>query len=96
MFEWEAKKAGANLAKPGVTFEEAATVFGDPNALDGSDSQHSAKEPRFLRLGRSILGHVVMVAYTPRTSDHAETIRLISARRASRKERAAYGRSAQD
>lgn len=96
MFEWDAKKARANLAKHGVTFEEAATVFGDPDALDGPDIQHSAGEARFLRLGRSVLGHIVIVAYTLRTSGHVETIRLISARRASRKERAAYGRPTQD
>jgi uncharacterized protein len=96
VFEWDAKKAGANLAKHGVTFEEAATVFGDPDAWDGPDIQHSAGEARFLRLGRSVLGHIVIVAYTLRTSGHVETIRLISARRASRKERAAYDHPAQE
>ena len=96
MFEWNANKARANLAKHGVAFEEAATVFGDPDALDGPDLQHSAGEARFLRLGRSALGHIVIVAYTLRTSGDVETIRLISARRASRKERAAYGSPATD
>ena len=96
MFEWDAHKAAANLAKHGVAFEEAATVFGDPDALDGPDIQHSVGEARFLRLGRSVLGHVLIVAYTLRTSDHVETIRIISARRASRKERAAYRGSAID
>ena len=56
VFEWDAKKAGANLAKHGVTFEEAATVFGDPDGLDGPDIHHSAGEARFLRLGQSVLG----------------------------------------
>ena len=96
MFEWDAQKAAANRAKHGVAFEEAATVFGDPDALDGPDIQHSVREARFLRLGRSVLGHVVIVAYTLRTSDHVETIRITSARRASRKECAAYRGTAKD
>jgi uncharacterized protein len=90
VFEWDARKATANLAKHGVSFEEASTVFADPEALDGPDTRHSGGEPRFLRLGGSALGRVVMVAYTWRRSGNAETIRIISARRASRKERAAY------
>lgn len=51
MFEWDATKAAANLAKHGVSFDEAATVFADPNALDGPDIGHSTQESRFLRLG---------------------------------------------
>jgi uncharacterized protein len=49
----------------GVSFEDASTVFADPNAMDGRDLQHSAGELRFLRLGRSALGTVLMVAFTP-------------------------------
>ena len=67
------------------------TVFLDANALDGPDLQHSEAEARYLRLGRVADGHVLMVAYTLRRSGDAETIRIISARRASRRERAAYG-----
>jgi uncharacterized DUF497 family protein len=96
VFEWDARKAGANLAKHGVAFEEAATVFGDPDALDGPDIRHSSDEARFLRLGRSMLGRVLIVAYTLRTSGHVEAIRIISARRASRRERQAYDRPAID
>lgn len=96
MFEWDAKKAAANLAKHGVSFDEAATVFGDANALDGADMKHSAAEARSLRLGRSALSKVVMVAYTLRSTGNVETIRIISARRASRKERAAYRGNAKD
>jgi uncharacterized DUF497 family protein len=70
-------------------------VFADPNALDGQDLHHSARELRFLRLGRSALGNVLIVAYTLRSEGNGETIRIISARRASRKERAAYA-STQD
>jgi uncharacterized DUF497 family protein len=90
VFEWDPEKAAANLAKHGVSFGEAATIFADANALDGPDLRHSADEARFLRLGRSALGNVVIVAYTFRSSRNGETIRIISARKASRKERAAY------
>ena len=91
MFEWDPRKAEANAAKHGVSFDEAVTVFLDPNALDGPDLQHSKTELRFLRLGRAADGRLLIVAYTLRRSGDAETIRLISARRASRRERAAYG-----
>lgn len=90
MFEWDEPKARANSAKHGVSFDEAATIFVDPDALDGPDVSHSAAEARLLRLGKSLLGRILMVAYTLRSTEHGETIRIISARRASRKERAAY------
>jgi len=90
MFEWDPRKARANADKHGVTFDDAVTVFLDPNALDGPDLHHSGVEARFRRLGRAVDGRVLMVAYTLRRSGDAETIRLISARRASRRERAAY------
>ncbi|MEZ5292453.1 MAG: BrnT family toxin [Vicinamibacterales bacterium] len=91
MFEWDPRKAAANADKHGVSFEAAVTVFADPDALDGPDLAHSAVEARALRLGRAADGRVLMVAYTVRRSDQdAEKIRLISARRASRRERAAY------
>jgi uncharacterized DUF497 family protein len=90
VFEWDARKAAGNRSKHGVPFDEAATVFGDPDALDGPDLSHSEKEPRFLRLGRAVTGRVLMVAYTVRRRDDGESIRIISTRRASRKERAAY------
>ncbi len=90
VFEWDVRKAAANLRKHGVSFDEAATVFADPDALDGPDLAHSGHEVRFLRLGKSLVDRVLMVAYTIRGSGDAETIRIISARRASRKERNAY------
>jgi uncharacterized protein len=90
VFEWDPRKAEANAAKHGVSFDDAVTVFLDPDALDGPDLQHSSAESRFLRLGRSRSGRVLMVAYTFRRSGDAEAIRIISARRASRRERAAY------
>ena len=89
VFEWDPRKAQANAAKHGVWFEDAVTVFLDPEALDGPDLQHSSAESRFLRLGRSGERTVLMVASTFRRSGDAEAIRMISARRASRRERAA-------
>jgi uncharacterized protein len=90
VFEWDPRKAEANAEKHGVSFDEAVTVFLDVDALDGPDLQHSSGEARFRRLGSSVDGRVLMVVYTLRRTGHAETIRVISARRASRRERAAY------
>ena len=96
MFEWDARKAAVNRTKHGVSFEEAVTVFGDPEALDGPDLRHSEKESRFLRLGRAVSGRVLIVAYTVRRRDDGERIRIISSRQASRKERAAYAAADRD
>jgi len=96
VFEWDTRKAAVNRAEHGVSFEEAGTVFGDPNALDGPDLRHSEKESRFLRLGRAATGRVLVVAYTVRRRGDGESVRIISARRASRKERAAYAATSRD
>ncbi len=96
MFVWDGRKAATNARKHGVSFQEAATVFADPDALDGADLKHSAQENRSLRLGRSLAGRVLIVAYTIRGSGHDEQIRIISARRASHKERAAYASGSAD
>jgi uncharacterized DUF497 family protein len=91
VFSWDASKAVANLAKHGVSFEEAATVFSDPDALDWTDPDHSHRELRSKRLGTFSSGRILIVVYTVRNIDHGkETIRIISARQASRKERQAY------
>jgi uncharacterized protein len=96
VFEWDARKAAVNRTKDGVSFEEAGAVFGDPDALDGPDLRHSDEESRFLRLGRAATGRVLIVAYTVRRRDHGETIRIISACRGSRKERAADAAASRD
>ena len=96
MFEWDGRKAAVNRIKHGVSFEEAGSVFGDPDALDGPDLHRSEKESRFLRLGRAAIGRVLIVAYTIRRRGNGESIRTISARRASGKERAAYAAASQD
>ena len=91
MFSWDARKALGNLAKHGVSFDEAATVFADPDALDFDDVEHSEAEIRSVRIGFSFGGRILFVVYTVRRLRHEkETIRIISARQATRKERRAY------
>jgi uncharacterized protein len=90
VFEWDPRKADAHAAKHGVSFDDAVTVVLDGEALDGPDLQHSRDEMRFLRLGRAVDRRVLMVTYPLRRSGDAEAIRIISARRASRRERATY------
>ena len=85
-FEWDERKAKSNLAKHGVSFEEASTVFGDPLSLTIPDPAHSQIEDRFLVLGQSHQRKLLVVAHTER----GDNIRLISARRASRRERKNY------
>ena len=93
MFSWDTGKAIRNIRKHGVLFEEAATVFADPNALDWEDIEHSAAEKRSKRIGKGAVGRVLLLVYTiRRLKDGKETIRIISARQASRKERQAYSR----
>ena len=93
MFSWDARKALKNYQKHGVPFEEASTVFGDPDALDWEDLEHPAEERRWKRLGLSTEGRVLLVVYTLRRFENGiETIRVISARQASRRERQAYAR----
>lgn len=91
MFSWDTAKATANLEKHRISFEEAATVFSDADGLDWQDLEHSSREPRYKRLGQSIGRRILIVVYTVRRlKDGKETIRIISARQASRKERKAY------
>jgi len=85
-FEWDAYKATANLAKHGVSFEEAATVFSDPFSLTISDPAHSQAEDRFITLGWSHRRKLLVVVHTER----GDNLRVISARRASRRERKTY------
>ena len=91
MFSWDARKALRNYEKHGVPFEEASTVFADPDALDWEDLEHADTERRWKRLGMSRQGRVLLVVYTlRRLKGGTETICIISARQASRKERKAY------
>ena len=81
-FTWDARKALANLKKHGVDFKEAATVFYDPLSITFPDDGHSETEQRFLTVGRSVRGIVLVVAHT----EEDDTIRIISARPATRLE----------
>jgi uncharacterized DUF497 family protein len=93
VFAWDSRKAARNLEKHGVSFEEAATVFADPDALEWEDLEHSARENRFKRLGISIEGRILILVYSYRSlKSDKETIRIITARRASPKECEAYAR----
>jgi uncharacterized protein len=84
-FEWDPKKAAANLKKHGVSFHEAATVFGDPLAVTFDDPDH-ADETRYLTFGLSNNQRLLVVAHTSRSN----VIRIISARTATKNERKIY------
>lgn len=85
-FEWDPQKAESNLTKHGVSFEEAATVFGDPLGRITSDPRHSVEEERFVLLGLSPKRQLLAVMFAER----GEAIRIISARRAIPRERRDY------
>ena len=85
-FEWDAKKAIANERKHGVSFRDAATVFGDPLALTFLDPDQSEDEFRFITFGLSWSNRLFVVAH----ADRDDRIRIISARRATRRERKIY------
>ena len=85
-FEWDEAKASANLRKHKISFEEAKTVFGDLLAKTINDPDHSIDERRFLDLGESATGKLLVVSYTQRKHQ----IRIISCRKASAVERRMY------
>ncbi|YAF94458.1 MAG: BrnT family toxin [Nodularia sp. CChRGM 3473] len=85
-FEWNKNKAARNLSKHEVSFEEAKTVFDDPLYVDFYDPDHSEDEERYLIVGESNQGRLLIVSYTER----GNSVRLISAREVTRTEREAY------
>lgn len=85
-FAWDPAKAKLNDHKHGVSFDEATTVFGDPLATTFPDPDHSVAEDRFITIGLSGARRVLVVAHTNRS----EMIRIISARKATRRERKDY------
>jgi uncharacterized DUF497 family protein len=87
-FEWDSAKASANLRKHGVAFEEAETVFLDDLALLIDDPDHSDEEDRFVLLGLSAAPRILAVVHAYRSAQDA--IRIISARKATKTERAIY------
>ena len=86
IFEWDEAKAAANLAKHRVAFEEAKTIFDDPLYVDFYDPKHSVDEPRYIIIGTSRQGRLLIVSYTER----GNALRLISARELTATEREAY------
>ena len=85
-FEWDPGKATQNRRKHRVSFQEAASVFGDPLAVTYPDPDHSMSEHRFITVGVSGAGRVLMVAH----ADRNENIRIISARKTTQRERKHY------
>ncbi|HNQ21893.1 MAG TPA: BrnT family toxin [Phycisphaerae bacterium] len=85
-FEWNAEKAKRNFKKHGILFEEAATVFGDPRSLTIDDPLHSTAEERWVTMGMTYRHRLVVVVHTSR----GNAIRVISARKATRRERKTY------
>lgn len=87
-FEWDPNKAAANLRKHGVSFEEAATIVGDPLSITVPDPDHSRQEDRYLTVGMSDRGRLVIVSHTE--MDGGDVVRIISARQLTRQEREEY------
>jgi len=88
IFEWDEEKAKENLRKHKVRFEEAKTVFNDPSSITIYDSHHSSGEHRYIDIGCSSKGRILVVVYTERRSN----IRIISSRRATKSEWGVYGK----
>jgi uncharacterized DUF497 family protein len=89
-FEWDTKKDNINIKKHGITFEQASYVFLDPFALNQYDEEHSDNEDRWILLGKSLNQTILLVAHTFRDHNGKEFVRIISARKASKKEEKAY------
>jgi uncharacterized protein len=87
-FEWDSEKAESNLKKHGVSFEEGRTIFADPDEIMLPDPDHSAEEDRYISIGKSSNGELMLACYT----EHDDLIRLISVRKAAPPEIRAYRR----
>jgi uncharacterized DUF497 family protein len=85
-FEWDPDKANGNIDKHGISFQEAATVFGDPLSLTFFDPDHSDDEDPHVTFGQASSGRYVIVSHT----DRDNRIRIISARLMTRRERKSY------
>ena len=86
IFEWDEKKADDNLRKHGVSFDEAKTVFNDSFSVTIYDPDHSGDEERYIDIGLSSKGRLIVVSY----SERGKRIRIISSREATRKEQEEY------
>ena len=88
MFEWDLPKASANLKKHQISFEEAKSVFYDEFAVQFFDEEHSSEDERFLMLGMSSGAKLLIICHCER--EHGAVIRIISARKATKRESAFY------
>lgn len=89
-FAWDPAKAEANVGIHGVTFEEAATTWLDPRAIERFEEEHSKEEDRWLRIGSSLRGALLVVWCSERVAGEQMVIRIIGARRTNRRERDLY------
>ena len=89
-FTWDSNKGVANLTKHGIAFEEAVTTWLDPFAIERFDEDHSSDQDRWLRIGTSMRGALLVIWSTERPARGRTVIRIIGARRANRKERKVY------
>ncbi len=85
-FEWDEAKDLSNQKKHGISFDEAKTVFNDPRSLTIADEAHSDEEDRYIDVGISSHGRLIVICYTER----GENIRIISCRKATKSERKSY------
>ncbi len=92
-FQWDPAKATSNVRKHGVSFDEAVTVFKDPLALIFDDTEHSEVEAREIIIGMSTLSRMLLVCFVER---HEDTVRIISARPATRTEKKDYEENAKN
>ena len=91
-FEWDPYKGQANHNKHGVRFEEAATIFRDPRMLSIYDKEHSSEEDRWITMGLSAQGRLLVVCHTfSEETASSATIRIISSRKATKNESKTYG-----
>jgi len=90
IFEWDPNKNESNIKKHGVSFEEAVLVFKDKNALSLFDKAHSREEERWITIGVIPVFSILLVVHTYRIKNHKETLRIISARKATKKEKSQY------
>ncbi|HVS12843.1 MAG TPA: BrnT family toxin [Thermoanaerobaculia bacterium] len=90
LFAWDAEKAEANVRTHGISFEEAATTWLDPLAIERFDEEHSDSEDRWLRIGSSLRGALLVVWSTERDIPDQTVIRIIGTRRTNRRERDLY------
>ena len=89
-FEWDQKKASTTAQKHRVTFLEACYIFADKYLLTMFDDEHSAYEDRWITIGQSLSGKILVVSHTYRKFEDSEVIRIISARRATKNEEKQY------